>query len=176
MSTFVSVGNGTQSFSRLLTEVKRIAHLLPQPVVVQCGHTDPKICEGLQVFTFVDVATFKKLLGESDVFICHGGGGSIFTALGLGKKPVVVPRLDTYREIVDDHQMIFARELARQGKIILVEDVAQLLAASTQDASNYLYNDVREMRSDPVEQIALQMEPCVSRQVWDSFRGSQESF
>jgi hypothetical protein len=35
MSTFVSVGNATQSFSRLLDAVIDIAPTLPQPVIFQ---------------------------------------------------------------------------------------------------------------------------------------------
>ena len=126
MGTFVSIGNGTQNFSRLLDAVKIIADQLPQPVVVQHGRTS-FFSDGIEHFAFADEADFLNRLGKCQVFITHGGGGSVFSAIRLGKKPVVVPRRKAHDEIVDDHQMAFAEELARQGKIEPVYDVKDLL-------------------------------------------------
>lgn len=127
--TFISIGNGTQDFSRLLNEVKRIAPQLPQPVVVQHGRT-PFACDAVEHFDFTDEPGFKSHLARCAVFITHGGGGSVFTAVRMGKRPVVVPRRAAENEIVDDHQLWFADELARQGKVEPVYDVADLLAAT----------------------------------------------
>ncbi len=128
MSTFVSIGNGTQDFSRLLDEVRRIAAELPQPVVVQHGRT-PFESDALPHFAFTDEAGFLDHLSNCSLFITPGGGGSVFSAIKLGKKPVVVPRLKSFDEIVDDHQVAFAKELHRQGMIVPVYDVANLKAA-----------------------------------------------
>jgi beta-1,4-N-acetylglucosaminyltransferase len=133
MSTFVSIGNGTQSFARLLNEVKRIAPELPQPVIVQHGRT-AFAADNIDSFDFSDEAQFLKLLAECSVFITHGGGGSVFSAIKLGKKPIVVPRRIGFGEIVDDHQMAFTKELARLDKIVPVYDVASL----SQSVSQYL--------------------------------------
>lgn len=128
VGTFVSIGNGTQDFSRLLDEVRRIAAELPQPVVVQHGRT-PFESDALPHFAFTDEAGFLDHLSNCSLFITHGGGGSVFSAIKLGKKPVVVPRLKSFDEIVDDHQVAFAKELHRQGMIVPVYDVANLKAA-----------------------------------------------
>jgi beta-1,4-N-acetylglucosaminyltransferase len=128
MTTFVSIGNGTQGFERLLNEVKRIAEQLPQPVVVQHGRT-PFSSHTIEHFAFCDEATFLTRLGECSVFITHGGGGSVFSAIKSGKKPVVIPRRKCENEIIDDHQIAFTKELARLGKIIPVYDVADLARA-----------------------------------------------
>lgn len=127
--TFVSIGNGTQDFSRLLDEVKRVSAELPQPVVVQHGRT-PFSSDVIEHFDFTDEAGFLERLSKCSLFITHGGGGSVFSAVKLGKKPVVVPRLKSFDEIVDDHQIAFAQELHRQGMIVPVYDVAQLKEAS----------------------------------------------
>lgn len=135
MPTFVSIGNGTQDFSRLLNEVVRIAGDLPQPVVVQHGRT-PFACDSIEHFDFTDEAGFKARLAECTLFITHGGGGSVFSAIRSGRKPVVVPRRKSHNEIVDDHQVAFTDELARQGKIVPVYDVADLSAAAAVALAN----------------------------------------
>ncbi len=129
MGTFVSIGNCTQNFSRLLDEVKRIADQLPQPIVVQHGRSAFS-SDTISHFDFTDEAGFLKCLSECDVFISHAGGGSVFSAIKLGLKPVVVPRRKTFAEHVDDHQVAFAEELARQGKIVPVFDIGELAAAT----------------------------------------------
>lgn len=128
MSTFVSIGNGVQDFSRLLNEIKRIQHLLPQPVIVQHGRTpfdDPTI----RHFRFVDASEFQTLLQNCKVFITHGGGGSVFAAIKFGKKAVVFPRRQQFGEVIDDHQVVFATELRKMGQIELVEETSALLDA-----------------------------------------------
>ncbi len=125
MSSFISIGNGTQSFARLLDRVAEMAPDLPQPVIVQYGNT-PYSCDRTQNFAFVDEGRYQELLACCRIFITHGGGGSVFAALRQGKKPIVVPRLKAFDEIVDDHQIAFVDELARQDLIYPVRDVAEL--------------------------------------------------
>ena len=120
--TFVSIGNCTQSFRRLLDAVAAIADQLPQPVVVQHGRT-PFQSDSRQHFPFTDEEGFLRHLKESELFITHSGGGSVFSAIKLGRKPVVVPRRKIFEEHVDDHQVAFAEELERQNKIVAVYDI-----------------------------------------------------
>lgn len=131
MTTFVSIGNGVQSFSRLLEEVKRIAPDLPQPVIVQHGRTSFE-SDTIQHFAFVDSIEFQRLVAECSLFISHGGAGSVFSALKLGKKPVVIPRRHKFGEHVDDHQEIFVQELAGMGLVVKVEEMGDLLASAQQ--------------------------------------------
>jgi beta-1,4-N-acetylglucosaminyltransferase len=135
MSTFISIGNGTQDFSRLLDAVKGIAHGLPQPVIVQHGRTRFE-SDTIEHFDFTDEAGFLGYLRACSLFITHGGGGSVFSAIKLGKKAVVVPRRKVHDEIVDDHQLAFAEELAKQGMIVPVYDVAELQAAVDEAITN----------------------------------------
>lgn len=128
VGTFVSIGNCTQDFGRLLDEIKRVADQLPQPVVIQHGRS-AFYSDTIKHFEFTDEAGFLKCLSECKVFISHAGGGSVFSAIKLGLKPVVVPRLHRFAEHVDDHQVAFAEELARQGKIVPVYDIAELAEA-----------------------------------------------
>lgn len=135
--TFVSIGNGTQSFARLLDEIKAVADRLPQPVIVQHGRT-PFESQAIEHFAFTDEDGFKRRLRDCDLFITHGGGGSVFAAIREAKRPVVVPRRKAFDEIVDDHQLAFTAELARQGNIEPVFDVGDLLAAVSRALANPL--------------------------------------
>jgi len=140
--TFVSIGNGTQSFERLLDAVVAIADQLPQPVIVQHGRT-PFNHESIEHFAFTDEAGFREYLFNSDLFITHGGGGSVFAAIRMGKKPVVVPRRQQFDEIVDDHQLLFTAELARQRRIEPAYEIADLGEAASRVLDNpSLPNDV----------------------------------
>jgi UDP-N-acetylglucosamine transferase subunit ALG13 len=49
------------------------------------------------------------------VVISHAGVGAALTALRAGKHPILMPRLATHHEHVDDHQLQVARELERRG-------------------------------------------------------------
>ena len=42
----------------------------------------------------------------------------------IGHRPVVVPRLAELGEVVDNHQVTFARQLAAQGEVLLAESEA----------------------------------------------------
>lgn len=128
MTTFVSVGNGTQPFDRLLQAVSGISAQLPQPVIVQHGST-PFSGKGCQSKTFVEMNEFGRLIEMSELLILHAGAGSVINAVRAGKVPVVVPRMAARGEILDDHQLGFARAMAAAGRVVLVEEPEELLPA-----------------------------------------------
>ncbi len=63
-------------------------------------------------------------MAAARVIACHAGPGSIMMARWIGHRPVVVPRLAELGEVVDNHQVTFARQLAAQGEILLAESEA----------------------------------------------------
>jgi|GEM_PF-401597 len=125
-SIFVSIGNGTGDFSRLLNAVAVLEQREDLKVVVQHGRTS-FTSKRSKTFAFTDEAGFRNHLAHCDVFITHGGVGSICTAVELEKKAVVIPRRAEYDEIVDDHQLFFARAMADENYI-------HLIAGSTTEA------------------------------------------
>lgn len=131
LSTFVSVGNATQPFTRMLEAVGRLVSQLPQPVVIQRGHT-PFENPNCEVLDFVGMERFEALVSSADLLIFHAGAGSVIHAVRAGKIPVVMPRLARYGEHVDDHQVEFAEMLAGQGKVILARDASDLEVAVAQ--------------------------------------------
>ena len=128
MSTFVSVGNATQPFCRLLDEVTRLAMTLPQPVIVQYGVT-PFQSGDHQAVPFVKMDEFERLVSGAELLILHAGAGSVIHAVRAGKVPVVMPRRVLYNELVDDHQVEFAMALEAAGRVVVAEGPAQLADA-----------------------------------------------
>lgn len=125
MSTFVTVGNATQPFDRLLRAVAAVTPVLPRPIVVQCGASGTSIAEW-EIREVLPMERFEKLVLHATVLIMHAGAGSIIHAVKTGKKPIVMPRRASLGEHVDDHQLEFAEVLASVGLVTLVSDENEL--------------------------------------------------
>ena len=128
MSTFVSVGNLKKPFHRLLQAVQDNVALLPEPVIVQHGHT-PFVAAGCRAVGFLKMEDFQREVASAEVVILHGGAGSIITALQAGKKPIVMPRRERLGEHIDDHQQDLVREFSAAGRIVVANDSATLATA-----------------------------------------------
>ncbi len=118
MSTFVSVGNAKQPFRRLLDAVAHLVPNLPQPVIVQHGHT-PFVSAACQVTAFMGMEEFARHIKTAELLILHAGAGSVIHAIEAGKRPVIMPRRADLGEHVNDHQIEFARALAEAGKVVV---------------------------------------------------------
>jgi UDP-N-acetylglucosamine transferase subunit ALG13 len=82
--------------------------------------------EGLEFAPYEEIV---KLCTDATSVISHGGVGTIMTALGAGKRPVVIPRLAKFGEHVDDHQLQLARAFADRQLVVVVEDAALIADA-----------------------------------------------
>jgi len=119
----VTTGTNGAPFDRLLEAVGAIR--ADEPLVVQHGpsHLRPA---GATCVDYVSFAELVRLVREARVVVCHGGVGSILVSTLNGRRPLVVPRLARFGEVVDDHQLDLARRLDRAGLVRLVEDVSRL--------------------------------------------------
>lgn len=128
LSSFVSVGNALQAFPRLLVGVAHIAAQLPQPVIVQYGHTpfDNVACQRVD---FLDMKEFVEHIHRADLLIMHAGAGSIMHAIEAGKIPVVMPRRADLGEHINDHQLELAQALVEMDKIVIAHNADDLIHA-----------------------------------------------
>lgn len=120
----VSLGTHRQfGFRRL---VERLVSVLPSSVDVlwQTGATEVADL-GINGRASVPSDELRNAIVAADVVVGHAGVGFALTALGLGKQPVIVPRLARHGEHVDDHQEQVARFLASSG-VALVRDADEL--------------------------------------------------
>lgn len=125
---FVTVGNATQPFPRLLEAVQRLTVKgVLNGVVIQAGHTFFKsdVCE---VAPFFPADAFERFLAEADLVIAHGGCTQLHV-VRLGRKPVVMPRRRRYGEHVNDHQLQLVEALAAEGYIQPAFEAADLEVA-----------------------------------------------
>ncbi len=114
----------TKGFDRLLKKMDDIAGTLGEEVVMQIGHTSfrPRTAKW---FDFTSEAAIKEWCRKARVVVTQPAM-SILDAQEHGTPVVVVPRLKKYNEVIDDHQLDFARHLEEEGKVIAVYDVDKL--------------------------------------------------
>ena len=126
---FASVGSSTIPFDRLVRALEGVE--TDEDLVVQTGVSTVRPRRA-KVLDYLGYDEFVALIRSARVVVTHAGAGSVITALGEGKRPIVVPRRAAQREAVDDHQVTFARRAAELGLVTVVEDVS-LLAAALRD-------------------------------------------
>lgn len=118
---FVSVGTQKQQFTRIFELVENSKLLDKEKIVAQTGNTKFE-SKKIQMLPSIEVDKFSEYIKKADIVICHGGVGTIFNALENCKKVLVVPRLEKYKEHINDHQIEVANELEKQGYVLVYED------------------------------------------------------
>lgn len=73
---------------------------------------------------------FRRHLEGADAVIAHAGMGSILSALELGKRLLVMPRLGRLAETRNDHQVATARRFAERGWVRVAYDERDFAAAA----------------------------------------------
>ena len=125
---FVTVGTHEQPFDRLVSYIDELKGngTIEEEVIIQTGYCtyEPKHCTWSKLLPYSQMV---KNVADARIVITHGGPSSFIMPLQIGKIPIVVPRQEKYGEHVNDHQLLFALEVAkRQGNIIVVEDTTDL--------------------------------------------------
>ena len=125
---FVSVGTHEQPFNRLVKAVDDLKKdgVITDEVIIQTGFSTykPKYCQCSKLIPYQQMI---KNVADAKIVITHGGPASFIMPLQVGKSPIVVPRQHQFGEHVNNHQVEFARNVARKmGTIILVEEIANL--------------------------------------------------
>lgn len=125
---FVTVGTHEQPFNRLVQEIDNLKRdgVITEDVIIQTGYStyEPKYCQWEKLIPYKQMI---KNVEDARIVITHGGPASFIMPLQIGKTPIVVPRQKKFDEHVNDHQVEFARNVAkRMGTIIPVEEITKL--------------------------------------------------
>jgi UDP-N-acetylglucosamine transferase subunit ALG13 len=132
---FATVG-AVLPFDRLVTAVAqaKAQDAIDERVLIQVGEggARPEGLECVETLPFDDV---KALLKDASIVICHGGTGSLITALREGCHVIAMPRLFDLGEVYDDHQVEIVEAFAGRGLVQRADDADQLVAALAQARS-----------------------------------------
>ena len=90
------------------------------------GGVSPK---GLKTFETLPFDRMLSYLRDADIVICHGGTGSLITALREGCRTIVMPRLFEKGEHYDNHQAEITRVFADRGLVASANSLEELAAA-----------------------------------------------
>lgn len=131
---FVTAGTHEQPFDRLIKAIDDLKAdgTLTEEIIVQTGYSTylPQHCVWKKMLPYSEM---KQLVSDARIVVTHGGPSSFLMPIQLNKVPVVVPRMMRYGEHVNDHQVMFCREvLSRNNNFILVEDIGTLRDVFTQ--------------------------------------------
>lgn len=119
----VTTGSSGGPFDRLLSVVGKFD--VDEEVVVQHGPSAVRP-RGARCVGYLPFDEISRLVTEARVVVAHAGVGSILLCLMRGRTPLVVPRLPSLGEVVDDHQLALARRLALSGAVTCVERIDDL--------------------------------------------------
>jgi len=128
---FVTVGTHEQPFNRLIKKVDELVGdgSITEDVFMQTGYStyEPKNCGWT---SFLSHDEMNNYMNTSDIIISHGGPATFMYALSLGKKAIVVPRLEKFHEHVNNHQLTFSVAVKKRGYgIKIVKNINDLLDA-----------------------------------------------
>lgn len=122
----VTVGT-VMPFDRLVSGVARLADTgkLKTRIVAQVaqGGIRPG---GIEAHDNLDFDALKALLAKADIVFCHGGTGSLVTALQAGCRVIAMPRQAARGEHYDDHQQEIVSAFAGHGLIQVADDEGDL--------------------------------------------------
>lgn len=123
----VMLGTQKNSFVRLLEEVQKCIDnkIINDEVIVQAGDTKFKTTD-MKLYKIMSAKRIEEYIKQADFVICHGGVGSIVTALKQDKKVIAVARQRKYNEHVNDHQMQIVEAFTMQGFIKGITEVSDL--------------------------------------------------
>ena len=124
---FVCVGSRGYQFNRLLKSIDQLIEdgEIEEEVFAQIGGSD-YLPLHYKYERYLDESKFHLLQREAGLIISHGGTGALITALKQGKQVVAVPRLHSYGEHIDDHQLQVVGVLEKQGYVHVAYDMDEL--------------------------------------------------
>ncbi len=126
---FATVG-ATLPFDRLagLVAGAKQAGLIPEEVLLQTGEGGIRP-DGVETVETLPFDRVQAILKEASLVVCHGGTGSLITALREGCGVIAVPRRFDLGEHYDDHQSEITHAMEQRGLIAVANTPEEFAAA-----------------------------------------------
>jgi UDP-N-acetylglucosamine transferase subunit ALG13 len=125
LSIFVTTGNSSYNFDRMLNLVEDFLTQLPESceVLLQYGHSSERsFSKTTKSSSFLSRQEAENAYRNSDLIFSHCGIGSIFNSLKYNRPTVIIPRYKKHNEFSDDHQLQIAKEIKNNKLLFLAED------------------------------------------------------
>lgn len=126
---FATVG-AILPFDRLVSSVAELKARgeIPEEVLIQTGNGG-MAPDGLKTVETLSFDEIQAALRDADIVVCHGGTGSLITALRQGCRIVAMPRLFELGEVYDDHQLEITEAFTARGMIAMARTPEELSEA-----------------------------------------------
>jgi len=146
---FATVG-ATLTFDRLVETVAKAKTqgLIPERIIAQVGAGGRILPQFEQTAESLEFGEVQRILRVADIVVCHGGTGSLITALREGCRVVAIPRRFDLGEHYDNHQSEITSAFEQRGLITVAhtpEDFADALARARQRQPVRATTDQTEM-------------------------------
>ena len=124
---FLTVGNWHKGFDRLVRAIDELKSegVIAEEVIAQTGYSSYKP-KNMKLMEFCSPAEFRNLISNARLVISHAGMGTIIETVQRGKPLIAVPRRKLLDEADSDHQFATAKQLEKEGKILVAYGVSEL--------------------------------------------------
>lgn len=121
---FVTIG--TQApFDRLIKILDEVAPGLNEEIIAQTYHGEYKP-KHIKTMDFIPPNEFNDIFSKARLVVAHAGMGTVISALTLDKPIIIFPRLASWSEHRNDHQMATTMRLNELGFVYAAYDKKQL--------------------------------------------------
>lgn len=129
MKILVTIGSmAEKKFTRLFNIIDELCEekfLDANKIIAQVGFDNYK-SKYYQTFDMVSDEEFKNMIDESDLIISHAGTGTVTSCLKKNKKVIIFPRMESYDEHYDDHQLELCNLFLMKNYIMCAKDKQEL--------------------------------------------------
>ncbi len=125
----VCIGASEYKFNRLLKIIDELCDekiIDSSEVVAQIGYTN-YVPRNYKYFDLIGREQFQEFIENADIIITHAGTGSVIPPLKLGKKIIVFPRLEEYKEHLDNHQLELSEVFTSEGYTLCAKNKEELI-------------------------------------------------
>lgn len=150
---FVTVGTQKFQLNRLLSNIDELvkSKSITETIFAQVGHSDyrPKYYE---FTTFMAKEEFETKIDQCNLLITHCGIGTILSGMKKNKPILVYPRLDKYKEHVDNHQLEIAKAFSELNYIVVCKEDDDL-KTKIADCKNFQFSSYISQREKMIRII-----------------------
>lgn len=117
---------GTQApFDRFIKLLDEIAPEVNEEIIAQTCKGEYQV-KHIKTVDFLPPDAFNELFSKARIIIAHAGMGTVISALKMKKPIIIMPRIASWGEHRNDHQIATAMKLDELGYVYAAYDGKQL--------------------------------------------------